>query len=151
MADQDRDRSRRRNRRGRPGVLPLNQGSSSFGRFSTLKLNQPGGSFGAGRPAGGGGIAAALAGAPGLQHAPSVVGTPEIGPPPVPQGPPINPGQQPVSGGLPAPSFPTQPGITPGDLGPAPTQSVMPPLSSFPGFTPPTVQQPFDPRKVRFF
>jgi hypothetical protein len=53
--------ARDRRRRGRSGVLRLNRGASTFGRSSSLALNTPGGSFMAGRPAGGGvGAAATL-------------------------------------------------------------------------------------------
>lgn len=96
---------RDRKRRGRPGVLRLNQGSSPYGRSSSLSLNRPGGTFGAGRPAGGGAGAAAtnllqaLGGGFSSLAAPqaSTQGAFEVGPPPVAPSPvaPEAPSSQP--------------------------------------------------------
>ena len=98
--------NRRRNRRGRSGVMQLNRGSSSFGRSSSLDLNKPGGTFGAGRPSGGGAGAGAVeralaGGPPGLSVAGDIQ---DVGPPPVVPGPfvPGPAGQMPQM-----PSFPT--------------------------------------------
>lgn len=64
---------------GQPHVFRLNKGSSSHGRDTTLPLNKPGGTFGAGFPSGGSALAAALS-----SSGPGVVGSPEIGPGPAP-------------------------------------------------------------------
>lgn len=80
-----------RGRHSSRGVLPLNQGSSPHGSKNVLKLGGKGGSFGSGRPAGGGGggLTAALAGLPPQAEGPP----PVVGPPPVDF--PILPPEQP--------------------------------------------------------
>jgi hypothetical protein len=112
-----------RSRRGRSGVFRLNAGSSPYGRASVLEMNQPGGSFFAGRPAGGGGgdaIARALS-AP----AASIEGPlGNVGPPPqASYSEPVAPEQRPD-----APSYP--------EFKPTPGPEPTPIASLFPEFTP---------------
>lgn len=127
-------RDRRSRRRGRPGAIRLNQGSSPFGVSSVLRLNQPGGTFGAGRSAGGGpGAAKTLAqalSAPG----PSIQGqVSEVGPPPVTPSilPPEEHAYRP-----PIPTFSPRPFDTPSIL-----------AALYPTFTPIT----YPPRGLRAF
>ena len=82
-------RERRSRRRGRSGVVRLNQGSSPYGVRNTLPLNMPGGSFGSGRTAGGGAGAGTTLAQALMAPAMSVMGPQaSIGPPPVEQAPP---------------------------------------------------------------
>lgn len=106
-------------------VFRLNQGSSTLGRESALRLNKPAGTFGSGRAAGGGTLAQALA-------EPSVVGSPVVGPPPV------QPVEPPLTLELPPLSFPTRtalplenvkPVVTPGTQQPLLPTSVLPPVA----------------------
>lgn len=64
-------------------MFALNQGSTSYGRASTLSLNRPGGTFGSGHPAGGGAGAGKTLMEALVAPAQSVLGAPVIGPPPV--------------------------------------------------------------------
>lgn len=94
-----------RGRHSSRGVLPLNQGSSPHGSKNVLKLGGKGGSFGSGRPAGGGGggLTAALAGLPPQAEGPP----PVVGPPPVDF--PILPPEQPFRTTPIFPSLPSSP------------------------------------------
>jgi len=123
-------------------VLALNSGSSSFGRGNSLSLNQPGGSFMSGRPAGGGGAAGGenlLFAALAQPAASTQGGLGDIGPPPVTPTPLPLEVQQPQVPHLPSfsptPFIPSQPGLS--------TSPV------WPGFTP--IPQPDPRRRTNYF